>query len=89
MRQRRMPITHARIAFELEQDEDGYPPVSAETLWATPTPEGFWRIDNIPFFVYGIAPFDIIEDARRPAHLRARGPTRRPRNAARDALQVR
>ena len=56
-----MPITHARIAFELEQDEDGYPPVSVETLWATPTPEGFWRIDNIPFFVYGIAPFDIIE----------------------------
>lgn len=56
-----MPSTHARIAFELEQDEDGYPPVSVETLWALPTPEGFWRIDNIPFFVYGIALDDIIE----------------------------
>lgn len=41
-----------RIHFQLEQDEDDYPPVAVETLWAQPGEiEGEYVIDNIPFFV--------------------------------------
>lgn len=51
----------ARIEFELEQDEDGYPPATSEVLWAMQTDDGLWQIDNIPFFVYGIALGDVVE----------------------------
>lgn len=40
-----------KINFKLEQDEDGYPPVAVESLWALPgknTQE--FIIDNVPFF---------------------------------------
>jgi hypothetical protein len=52
-----------KILFELEQDEDGYPPASAETLWAIKTGDGLFKIDNIPFFVLGIAVNDIVAAA--------------------------
>ncbi len=51
---------HVKILFDLEQDEDGYPPASAETLWAVPVGEGLFKIDNIPFFVLGIAVGDVV-----------------------------
>jgi hypothetical protein len=51
---------HVKILFHLEQDEDGYPPVSAETLWAIKVGEGLYKIDNIPFFATGIAVNDIV-----------------------------
>ena len=51
---------HVRILFELEQDEDGYPPASAETLWAIEVGEGLFKIDNVPFFVLGIAVEDVV-----------------------------
>jgi hypothetical protein len=36
----------------LEQDEDGYPPVTVESLWARPGAQpNEYVIDNIPFFV--------------------------------------
>lgn len=46
------PLTEHRvkILFELEQDEDGYPPASTETLWASRAGDGLFKIDNIPFF---------------------------------------
>jgi len=40
-----------KVFFELEQDEDMYPPVSVESVWANST--GFrdqYVLDNIPFF---------------------------------------
>lgn len=49
---------HRRIAFRLQQDEDGYPPSGYERLWAVPLPNGNYRIDNIPFFVMGISAED-------------------------------
>ena len=49
---------HRRISFRLEKDEDGYPPSDYERLWATPLPNGNYRIDNIPFFVMGISADD-------------------------------
>lgn len=48
-----------RIHFELEQDDDGYPPVSVESVWARPTSEGY-EIDSIPFFVRCAGPEDVV-----------------------------
>jgi hypothetical protein len=52
---------HNRIIFEIEQDEDGYPGVGAETVWATSVGENTYKIDNIPFFVRDATLGDIIE----------------------------
>ncbi len=47
-----------RITFQLERDEDGYPPSDHERLWATPTHDGHYLIENIPFFIMGISSGD-------------------------------
>lgn len=40
-----------KVHFRLVQDEDGYPPVAVETLWAERGANaGEYVIDNIPFF---------------------------------------
>jgi Domain of unknown function (DUF4265) len=49
-----------KIAFDLLQDESGYPPVTMETMWAVPVGSGFFRLDNIPFYVTGVSCFDIV-----------------------------
>ena len=50
-----------KIGFELEQDEEGYPPDRWETLWAQPEKqEGLYRIDNIPFYARGISSGDVV-----------------------------
>lgn len=50
-----------RICFALEQDEAGWPPVTAERMWATPTSrDNAVVIDNIPFFVRGVACYDVV-----------------------------
>jgi hypothetical protein len=42
---------HTKVHFRLDQDEDGYPPVAVESVWATPTEvEGRFVLDNVPFF---------------------------------------
>ena len=51
---------HVKVLFHLEQDEDGYPPDRVETLWAIEMGDGLYKIDNIPFFVTGIAVEDIV-----------------------------
>jgi hypothetical protein len=41
-----------KIFFHLKQDEDGYPEVSAESVWAKPTETvDEYIVDNIPFFI--------------------------------------
>ncbi|MGW0806969.1 DUF4265 domain-containing protein [Nonomuraea sp. NPDC002799] len=52
--------THVRVVFELEQDEDGWPPAGSERLWATPAGPGLVRLDNIPFFARGVACGDVV-----------------------------
>jgi hypothetical protein len=54
---------YVKVLFDLEQDEDGYPPAAAETLWAVRVGDGLFQIDNIPFFVHGIAVNDIVSAA--------------------------
>ena len=44
-----------KIYFQLEMDEDGYPPFDVESLWVRTIDKGVGIIDNIPFFVKGIA----------------------------------
>ena len=40
-----------KIHFQLEQDEDGYPPVAVESVWAQPAGQtGEYIVDNVPFF---------------------------------------
>ncbi len=51
---------HVKLMIALEQDEDGYPPASTESIWAIPVGEGLFKIDNIPFFAPGIAVGDVV-----------------------------
>ena len=40
-----------KVHFQLAQDEDGYPPVAVESVWAQPTGQvGLYVVDNVPFF---------------------------------------
>jgi hypothetical protein len=54
------PKRHVKIIFPLEQDEDGYPPVGSERLWALDLGEGRYQIDNIPFFARDLALGDVV-----------------------------
>ena len=47
-----------KIEFRVEPDEDGYPPIGVERLWATPMPNGHYIVDNTPFYVSGISAED-------------------------------
>lgn len=51
----------AKVHFLLEPDEDGWPPVAGETLWAFPLGEYRYRLDNIPWYVRGVACYDVVE----------------------------
>jgi len=53
--------THVKVLFELEQDEDGYPPEEWESLWAIPLEEGLFKIDNIPFYVPRLSCDDVVK----------------------------
>ncbi len=48
------------MIFDLEV-VDGWPPVSAETLWVKTMGQSRFQIDNCPFFVKGIAVRDLVE----------------------------
>ncbi len=56
-----------KVYFDLQPDENGYPPAESEFLWCTPTKHGTYLIDNIPFFVRDISVGDEIsaEKGRR------------------------
>lgn len=51
---------YIKVKFILQQDEDGYPPSTVETVWAETTANGF-VIANIPFFALGVSEGDIVE----------------------------
>jgi hypothetical protein len=50
----------ARVVFPLEVDEDGWPPVGAERMWAFDLGDGRYRIDNVPWFVRDLAVGDVV-----------------------------
>ncbi|MGC2658680.1 MAG: DUF4265 domain-containing protein [Bryobacteraceae bacterium] len=51
---------YKKIVFELQQDEEGYPPDKSESLWAFEKQPGLYCVDNIPFYVKGISSGDVI-----------------------------
>jgi hypothetical protein len=55
--------TRIKIALRLEQD-DGWPPVGWELLWAIPRVGDTAEIDNIPFFAKGLAAGDLVAFSR-------------------------
>jgi Domain of unknown function (DUF4265) len=49
-----------KVRFAIEQDEDGWPPVGSEGLWAESLGHARYRLDNTPWFVRGVASDDIV-----------------------------
>jgi hypothetical protein len=50
---------YVKVHFRLEVEDD-WPPASVESLWAVDQCDGTVRLDNIPWFVRGIACGDIM-----------------------------
>jgi Domain of unknown function (DUF4265) len=44
-----------KLRFRLEQDEDGWPPVASEGVWARSLPSGEYELDNVPWFARNFA----------------------------------
>lgn len=56
------PPRFVKVLFNLElKDEDGWPPVASEGLWAEPLGQDSYRVDNVPWFVRSLAADDIVE----------------------------
>jgi hypothetical protein len=53
-----------KVVFELPQDDDGWPPVAREGLWAVPVAPDTVRLENSPWFVRGVANGDLIRVRR-------------------------
>jgi hypothetical protein len=51
---------HIKLSVKLEPDEEGYPPVRWEGLWAIDLGGGLYRIDNIPFYARDLALGDVV-----------------------------
>ena len=49
-----------KVHFRLATREDGWPPVSVESLWAVDLGDGTVRLDNTPWFVRGVASDDVV-----------------------------
>ena len=52
--------TPVKLLFRLERDQDGFPPVDVESVWANPQADGTYQIDNIPFYARGVAVGDTV-----------------------------
>lgn len=57
-------FTH--VIFELEV-EDGWPPVSAERVWAQALGAERFQLDNVPWFARGVAENDVVRAVARSA----------------------
>jgi hypothetical protein len=52
------------IAIPLEQDEDGFPPMANEYLWAEPLADGNYRLASVPWFARPLAVDDVVRATR-------------------------
>jgi hypothetical protein len=50
-----------KVFFKLEPDEDGYPPVAVESVWAQEKEDGTCVIDNIPFYTREATLEDVVD----------------------------
>lgn len=55
-----------KIVFDLHTDDDGFPPIGAESLHAKADERGGFILDNTPFFVEGVAAGDRVEAVPMP-----------------------
>lgn len=59
-----------KVNFQLVQDEDSYPPVTVESVWAQPTTKaGEYLLDNIPFFAQEATVGDLVRVHEEDGHL--------------------
>jgi hypothetical protein len=49
-----------RVRFRLEREDDGWPPVESEGVWAIPCGADEYRLDNVPWFARGVAYGDLV-----------------------------
>ncbi|MFD8911095.1 DUF4265 domain-containing protein [Streptomyces sp. NPDC059575] len=52
-------IPYVKVHFRMEAEDD-WPPVSVESLWAVDLGDGTVRLDNVPWFVRGVACGDVV-----------------------------
>lgn len=50
-----------KVQFIIEQDEDGYPPVTIETVWTRKTKDGYYELDNSPFYALDVSWKDVVD----------------------------
>jgi hypothetical protein len=72
---------HVKIVFEIERDEDGYPPEKYESIWASELGGKLYKIDNIPFFVRGVCCEDVVTATICDGELRFQTVVRRSENS--------
>jgi hypothetical protein len=53
----------------MEQDEDGWPPQTVETLWAVDLGDDLYKLENTPFFARGVAYNDVVSAERSHGEL--------------------
>ncbi len=58
------------VHFSLTPDEQGWPPVPVEPIWARPMGDDRYRLLNIPFFALGVSGGDVIVAPRGEDGLR-------------------
>lgn len=73
--------THIKMLVRLEQDDDGYPPTTEESLWVIPLGEGLFQVDNTPFFAWDLALGDVVAAAPEESVWRFRQVVRRSGHA--------
>lgn len=50
-----------KIPFDLAVDDEGWPPVRGERVWARDLGRNLYRLDNTPWFVRGVSCYDVVE----------------------------
>lgn len=55
-----------KVYFSIEQDEDRYPPVSVEALWARRTKKGYYELRNSPFYATDVSWKDVVDVEEMP-----------------------
>jgi Domain of unknown function (DUF4265) len=53
-----------KLCFELEPEEEDWPPVRTENVWARPVGGDEYELENIPWFVRGVAIGDRVRASR-------------------------
>jgi hypothetical protein len=58
-----------KVFFQIEQDEDGYPGIASESVWAKSIPGNAFQLDNIPFFATSATLGDVVRTRTEDGHL--------------------